>query len=79
MTIVRIGAARIADHTGTHAAYDDVDYPSAELVALAEAGTVDPNTGEPYCRVVAPGTPPDVLPEPPKEPEPEPDASQEPN
>jgi hypothetical protein len=52
MPHVRIGPARVADRTGTHEPGEEIDYPTSEMLALAVAQTIEPESGEPYCTVI---------------------------
>ncbi len=49
---IKIGPARVADSAGTHEPGSVVDRPTPELLALAEAKTKDPETGEFLCEIL---------------------------
>ncbi len=51
---IQIGPCRLADGNGTHEPGDVVIFPTPALIALAEAGTCDPESGLPYCTVYTP-------------------------
>jgi len=51
MVTIKIGSERIADASGTHEPGDVVRNPMPDLVALAEAKTAHPETGEPYATI----------------------------
>jgi hypothetical protein len=68
MSVIISGSARIADIAGTHDPGEVIENPSDALLALAVAGTLDPETGEPYCTLVgAPEPTPPVAVEAPPE------------
>jgi hypothetical protein len=48
---VIIGPKRIADNTGTHEPGDVVRHASPALVALAQSGACDPESGMPWCEL----------------------------
>lgn len=81
MAAVRIGPCRLADARGTHEPGEVLDSPTPELVELAKAKTLDPESGKPYVTLLsdakaaaalAAAADPTPDPEPTPEPTPEP-------
>lgn len=62
MPAVRIvGPERIADNTGTYEPGQVIDWPSEALTRLAENGTMNPESGQPYVEFVQAPAPPPTL------------------